>query len=86
MPDVPFLSAEPGGTPQWQALYTTAKVNLRSGPTYAARPMAVIDRGLQVSPLRQQGEWYEVRVGAFEGWINGRYLAPAQGSSRAARW
>lgn len=81
--DLPLLSTEREGRAQAQELYTTARVNLRSGPALSSRPIAVVDRGLAVSLLASDGEWYKVRVGAFEGWVSAKYLSPTRRKQRS---
>jgi hypothetical protein len=57
------------------ALYTTSRVNMRGGPTASSPSTAVIDKGLKASLLGAEGEWRKVRVGAFEGWVNAKFLS-----------
>lgn len=62
--------------PPQEALYTTARVNLRASPAASGRLVAVIDKGLEVEVLETSGDWRKVRVGSFEGWVAGRLVSP----------
>lgn len=66
------------------SLYATARINLRSSPSTSAPIVTRVDKGLEVLSLAQDGPWRRVRVGSFEGWAHGDYLAssPPRLSSR----
>lgn len=55
--------------------YTTAGVNLRSGPGTSYDRITTIDYGEQVQVAAQQDNWSFVKVDGKFGWINSDYLS-----------
>ncbi|KAB2703166.1 SH3 domain-containing protein [Brucella lupini] len=56
-------------------LYSTAKVNMRSEPSLAARVITVIERGRRVQVMNYRSGWFSVTYANRTGWISELYLA-----------
>ena len=70
----------------FQTYYTTAGVNMRSGPGKDYKRVTTVDYGTKVDVAAQQDGWSFVRLGEKFGWISSTYLStsePSGGSGRA---
>lgn len=54
--------------------YTTARVNMRAGPSTKADIVAKIDVGEPVLSFGVQSRWHSVRYGHLDGWIHADLL------------
>ena len=60
--------------------YTTAGVNLRSGPSTSYERINTVELGTKVDVAAREGNWSFVRVEGKFGWINSDYLSTSQPS------
>ncbi len=58
--------------------YTTAGVNLRSGPATSYKRITTIDYGEKVEVAAKEGGWSFAKVGGKFGWISSDYLSSTQ--------
>ena len=49
-------------------------LNVRSGPSADASLVGQLTRNTQVQVIGSSGEWYRVRTGTIEGYVNSRFL------------
>lgn len=61
--------------------YTTAGVNLRSGPATSYDRITTVELGTKVDVAAREGNWSFVRVGSRFGWISSDYLSTTQPSA-----
>lgn len=61
--------------------YTTAGVNLRSGPATSYERITTVELGTKVDVAAREGNWSFVRVGSRFGWISSDYLSTTQPST-----
>jgi len=56
--------------------YSTANVNMRSGPSTQYPPVLVIPAGVRVDiqGCMQSANWCDVAYAGYRGWVSGRYL------------
>ena len=69
---------------QYATNYTTAGVNLRSGPSTSYNKVTLVNRGTKVKTAAKSGNWTFVNADGKFGWIRSDYLSatpPAEGSS-----
>ena len=69
---------------KYATYYTTAGVNLRSGPGTSYGKVQLVDLGTKVKAAAKDGNWTFVSVGSKFGWIRSDYLSTtpkAEGSS-----
>ena len=64
--------------------YTTAGVNLRSGPATSYDRITTVDYGEKVEVAARQDNWSFVKYGARFGWISSDYLSTTQPSPQTA--
>lgn len=72
---------------EYASYYTTAGVNLRSGPSTSYGKVQLVDRGTKVKAAAKEGNWTFVSVGSKFGWISSDYLStkpPGRGDLPAA--
>ena len=55
---------------------TGSGVNMRSGPTTGSGVVAVLSQGAAVTLAGRTGDWYKVRRGNQEGYVNAAYVSP----------
>ena len=60
---------------EYASYYTTAGVNLRSGPSTSYGKAQLVDRGTKVKAAAKEGNWTFVSVGSKFGWISSDYLS-----------
>ena len=60
---------------EYASYYTTAGVNLRSGPSTSYGKVQLVDRGTKVKAAAKKGNWTFVSVGSKFGWISSDYLS-----------
>ena len=60
---------------EYASYYTTAGVNLRSGPSTSYGKVRLVDRGTKVKAAAKEGNWTFVSVGSKFGWISSDYLS-----------
>ena len=60
---------------EYASYYTTAGVNLRSGPSTSYSKVQLVDRGTKVKAAAKEGNWTFVSVGSKFGWISSDYLS-----------
>ena len=60
---------------EYASYYTTAGVNLRSGPSTSYGKVELVDRGTRVKAAAKEGNWTFVSVGSKFGWISSDYLS-----------
>ena len=60
--------------------YTTAGVNLRSGPATSYDRITTVDYGTRVDVAARDGNWAFAKVGSRFGWISSDYLSTSQPS------
>ncbi len=65
--------------------YTTAGVNLRSGPATSYKRITTIDYGEKVEVAAKEGGWSFAKVGGKFGWISSDYLSTSQPAPQTAR-
>ena len=65
--------------------YTTAGVNLRSGPGTSYDRITTIDYGEQVQVAARAGNWSFAKVGGKFGWINSDYLSTSAPAAQPGR-
>ena len=58
--------------------YTTAGVNLRSGPATSYGRITTVDFGEPVQVAAKEGNWSFVKTGKYFGWISSDYLSTKQ--------
>ncbi len=63
--------------------YTTAGVNLRSGPATSYDRITTIDYGEKVQVAAREGNWSFAKVGSRFGWISSDYLSTTQPAPQA---
>lgn len=68
----------------YAAYYTTAGVNLRSGPATSYTRITTVDAGAKVDVAARDGNWSFARVGNKFGWINSDFLSTTQPSQRTS--
>lgn len=69
---------------EYAAYYTTAGVNLRSGPSTSHSKIQLVDKGTKIKAAAKDGGWTFVSVGSRFGWISSDYLStdpPAEATS-----
>lgn len=64
--------------------YTTAGVNLRSGPATSYERIDTVELGTRVDVAAREGNWSFVRAGGKYGWINSDYLSTSMPSVQAS--
>ena len=69
---------------EYETYYTTAGVNLRSGPATSYNRITTIDFGEKVQVAAQETGWSFVSVGSRFGWISSDYLSTTQPTPRRA--
>lgn len=57
-----------------ETLYTTAALNLRSGPGTSYKVLKVMPKGSAVEVLQKNGDWYQVRYSGTTGFASRNYL------------
>lgn len=60
---------------EYASYYTTAGVNLRSGPSTSYGKVQLVDRGTKIKAAAKEGNWTFVSVGSKFGWISSDYLS-----------
>ena len=60
---------------KYATYYTTAGVNLRSGPGTSYGKIQLVDLGTKVKAAAKRGRWTFVSVGSRFGWISSDYLS-----------
>lgn len=68
---------------KYYAYYTTAGVNLRSGPGTNYDKITVVELGEKIDVAAREGNWSFVRAGSRYGWINSDYLSTTQPTASA---
>ncbi|GAB4063971.1 hypothetical protein GCM10028812_00300 [Ancylobacter sonchi] len=58
-----------------EALYVTAKVNVRGAPNTSGRVIGSLSAGTTVDAGESRGNWRRVWFDGQEGWISSRYLS-----------
>jgi hypothetical protein len=69
-----------------QYIVNATDLNVRPAPGLDNTPIGVIYKGTKVEVLKQENEWYYVKiavqsddfVGSIEGWVSSKYLDPAE--------
>ncbi len=69
----------------YETYYTTAGVNLRSGPATSYDRITTVDLGEKVQIAAREGGWSFAKVGSKFGWISSDYLSTSQPSPQPAR-
>lgn len=64
--------------------YTTAGVNLRSGPATSYERIDTVELGTKVDVAAREGNWSFVRAEGKYGWINSDYLSTSEPSVQAS--
>lgn len=62
----------------YETYYTTAGVNLRSGPATSYDRITTVDLGEKVQVAAREGGWSFAKVGSKFGWISSDYLSTSQ--------
>ncbi len=62
----------------YETYYTTAGVNLRSGPATSYNRITTVDFGEKVQVAAREGGWAFAKVGSKFGWISADYLSTSQ--------
>ena len=68
----------------YQTYYTTAGVNLRSGPATSYNRITTVELGTKVDVAAREGNWSFVRAEGKFGWISSDYLSTTQPSGPAS--
>ena len=66
----------------YETYYTTAGVNLRSGPATSYDRITTVDYGEKVQIAAREGGWSFAKVGSKFGWISSDYLSTSQPAPR----
>ena len=61
--------------------YTTASLNLRSGPGTSYKVLLVMPKGAGVEVLQKNGDWYQVRYKGTTGYASRKYLTAEKSST-----
>lgn len=75
-PDALVDAAASDGAPDARREVAGDRVNLRDGPGTSFPVVGRLARGEAAEVLERRGDWARVRVGANEGWMSERFLAP----------
>lgn len=67
----------------YSAYYTTAGVNLRSGPGTGYDRITTVDYGEKVQVAAKENGWAFVKVGSRFGWISSDYLSTSQPAAQS---
>jgi Bacterial SH3 domain len=68
---VPLAACSPKGPPSLgEATVNVRNASLRSRDSSTSRTLRVLEPGMKVEILEQQGSWYRVRLGEMEGWMS----------------
>lgn len=67
----------------YETYYTTAGVNLRSGPATSYKRIMTVDYGTKVDVAAREGGWSFVRVGDKFGWLSSDYLSETEPGGRS---
>ena len=65
---------------EYETYYTTAGVNLRSGPATSYNRITTVDFGEKVQIAARESGWSFAKVGSRFGWISSDYLSTTQPS------
>ena len=68
-----------------QRLFTTANVRIRAASSTSAAIVWTAPTGSEVRSLGQEGQWHQVKVGPYEGWIHGDFLTEDRPVARENR-
>ena len=72
---VPLAACSPKGPPSLgEATVNVRNASLRSRDSSTSRTLRVLEPGMKVEILEQQGGWYRVRLGDMEGWMSASTL------------
>ena len=72
---VPLAGCSPKGPPSLgEATVNVRNASLRSRDSSTSRTLRVLEPGMKVELLEQQGSWYRVRLGEMEGWMSASTL------------
>ena len=72
---VPLAACSPKGPPSLgEATVNVRNASLRSRDSSTSRTLRVLEPGMKVEILEQQGNWYRVRLGEMEGWMSSSTL------------
>jgi len=72
---VPLAACSPKGPPSLgEATVNVRNASLRSRDSSTSRTLRVLEPGMKVEILEQQGSWYRVRLGEMEGWMSASTL------------
>ena len=66
----------------YETYYTTAGVNLRSGPATSYKRITTLNYGTQVDVAAREGGWSFVRSGSNYGWVSSDYLTANNPTAR----
>ena len=58
-------------------LVNADSLNVRSGPSADFEAVGSVDRNTRVQVLDSSGQWWKIRYGRLEGYVNSSYLRPA---------
>ena len=78
-PKTPVSSAQtsPAQAIKYMVVNSDA-LNVRTGPSVASEAIGYINRDGRVQVIDDSGEWYKIKIGDIEGYVNSTYLAPAK--------
>ena len=72
---LPLAACSPKGPPSLgEATVNVRNASLRSRDSSTSRTLRVLEPGMKVEILEQQGSWYRVRLGEMEGWMSASTL------------
>ena len=60
---------------------TTSKLKLRSEPGKDGEVLEVLDKGILLTPLDAEEEWYQISYDGQEGYISSEYVEPSEADS-----
>lgn len=71
--------AEPARPPTSSSTHkTTARVNLRAGPSANSEVLSVLDDGTAIAALAEDGSWRQIEHQGRTGWVSARHLKSQQ--------
>ncbi|WP_156321299.1 SH3 domain-containing protein, partial [Bacillus sp. JCM 19041] len=53
---------------------TTARLNLRTGPSTSDRIVTTLNKGQELTINQKQNDWYQVTIGSQTGWVSAQYV------------
>src|SRR5207344_1017265 len=72
---LPLAACSPKGPPSLgEATVNVRNASLRARDSSTSRTLRVLEPGMKVEILEQQGSWYRVRLGEMEGWMSSSTL------------